>query len=194
MGAKALELKGYGIIMINPIDIKEQEFETVDTQGRAVSSKTIGTRAKTVYVTEDGTEIPNNQLCKKFVVEDEEIICPKFNPSKDIDTENIEEIEDNRIIYSAIDRKFYNAVTDNAKIKDLVLNQNKSLKFPVTFGSGWKLWNGVLTNWGGKLLLVACRGDLVKELDKYSEDTVEFEIEVIPQQKNMKKLVKAMMV
>jgi len=192
MGAKSLELKGYGTIMINPIDIKEQEFETVNAQGSPVSSKTIGTRARSVYVTADGTEVPNNQVCKKFVVEDEEIICPKFSPSKDIDTENIEVIEDNALIYSAIDRKFYNVVTDNKKVQDLVLKQNKSLKFPITFGSGWKLWNGILTNWGGKLLLVACRGDLVRELEKYSEDTVELQIEVVPQQKNMKKLIKSL--
>lgn len=192
MGAKALELKGYGVIMINPIDIKEQEFETVDSQGNPVSSKTIGTRAKSIYVTKDGTEVPNSQVCKKFVVEDEEIICPKFSPSKDIDTENIEVIDDNQLVYSAIDRKFYNVVTDNQKVKDLVLKQNKSLKFPITFGSGWKLWNGILTNWGGKLLLVACRGDLVRELEKYSEDTVELQIEVVPQQKNMKKLIKSL--
>lgn len=192
MGAKSVELTGYGIIMINPIDIKEQEFETVDTQGNPVTQKTIGTRAKTVYVTKEGTEISSGQLCKKFVVEDEEIICPKFSPSKQIDTENIEVIEDNQLVYSALDRKFYNVVTDNTKIKDLVLKQNKSLKFPITFGSGWKLWNGILTNWSGKLLLVACRGDLVRELDKYSDDTVELQIEVIPQQKNMKKLIKSL--
>lgn len=192
MGAKALELKGYGTIMINPIDIKEQEFETVDPQGNPVSSKTIGTRAKSIYVTADGTEVPNSQVCKKFVVEDEEIICPKFSPSKDIDTENIEVIDDNALVYSALDRKFYNVVTDNQKVKDLVLKENKSLKFPITFGSGWKLWNGILTNWSGKLLLVACRGDLVRELDKYTEDTVELQIEVIPQQKNMKKLIKSL--
>lgn len=192
MGAKSVELTGYGVIMINPIDIKEQEFETVDTQGNPVTQKTIGTRAKTVYVTKEGTEISSGQLCKKFVVEDEEIICPKFSPSKQIDTENIEVIEDNQLVYSALDRKFYNVVTDNVKIKDLVLKQNKSLKFPITFGSGWKLWNGILTNWSGKLLLVACRGDLVRELDKYSDDTVELQIEVIPQQKNMKKLIKSL--
>lgn len=192
MGAKSVELTGYGVIMINPIDIKEQEFETVDTQGNPVTQKTIGTRAKTVYVTKEGTEISSGQLCKKFVVEDEEIICPKFSPSKQIDTENIEVIEDNQLVYSALDRKFYNVVTDNTKIKDLVLKQNKSLKFPITFGSGWKLWNGILTNWSGKLLLVACRGDLVRELDKYSDDTVELQIEVIPQQKNMKKLIKSL--
>lgn len=169
-------------------------METVDPQGNPVTSKTIGTRAKTVYVTSGGVEIPNNQVCKKFLVEDEELICPKFSPSKEVNAENLEILEDNGLIYTAIERSFYNVVTDNAQIKKLIFEENKSISFPVTFGSGWKIHKGILTNWNGKMLLVACRGDLVKELEKYSEDTVELNIEVIPQQKNMKKLVKAMMV
>lgn len=189
---KGIELKGYGEIMINPIDIKEQDWETVDPQGKPVTSKMEGTRAKTVYYNSDGAVVPNNQLCKKIEVEDEVIIAPKFSPSKEVSKDDVEVIDDNSIIYSALERKFYNVVTDHEKLKELILKENKSLKFPVTFGSGWKIWNGVLTNWNGKLLLVACRGDLMKELDKYSEETVEFSIEVLPQQKNMKKLVKAM--
>lgn len=189
---KSIELNGFGTIMINPIDIKEQDWETVDPQGNPVTSKMEGTRAKTMHYNGDGVEVPNNQLCKKIVVEDEVIIAPKFSPSKEVLQEDVEVIEDNGIIYSALERKFYNVVTDHEKLKDLVLVQHKSLRFPVTFGSGWKIWSGVLTNWNGKLLLVACRGDLVKELDKYSEETVEFSIEVLPQAKNMKKLVKAM--
>lgn len=194
MGAKSVKLGSYGTIMISPINIKEQEFETVDPAGNPVTSKTIGNRAKTVYVNAAGVEIPNNQVCKRFIVEDEELIVPKFKPTKELDGENIEVLEDNGLIYSALERKFYAVVCDAPKIKKLVLEDNKSLKMPITFGSGWKIWNGILTNWNGKMLLVACRGDLVKELEKYSEDTVELEIEVVPQQKNMKKLVKAMMV
>lgn len=194
MVSKSIVLGSYGTIMINPINIKEQEFETVDAQGNPVTSKTVGERAKTVYVTKDGTEISSGQLCKKFIVEDEEIICPKFNPTKAIDAEDIEVLEDNGLIYRALERKFYGVTCDSVKIKDLVLKENKSLMTSMTYGQGWKIWQAVLTNWNGKLLLVACRGDLMKELEKYSDDTVELEIEVIPQQKNMKKLVKAMMV
>lgn len=189
---KGIELKGYGEIMITPIDIKEQDWETVDPQGNPVTSKMEGTRAKTVHYNSSGVAVPNNQLCKKITVEDEVIIAPKFSPSKEVAQDDVEVIDDNSIIYSALERKFYNVVTDHEKIKNLVLTKHQSLKFPVTFGSGWKIWNGVLTNWNGKLLLVACRGDLVRELEKYSEDTVELSIEVLPQQKNMKKLVKAM--
>jgi hypothetical protein len=189
---KSVELKGYGTIMINPIKIKENENETCDAQGNPVTSKLVGDRAKTMHYNKDGVEIPSSQLCKKFIVEDEELIVSKFNPSKEVDFDEIEVIDDNIIIYSALDRAFYNVVTDHEKIKQLVLVEHKSLKMPLVFGSGYKLWSGVLTNWNGKLLLVACRGDLVKELEKYSEDTVEFSIEALPQAKNMKKLVKAL--
>jgi hypothetical protein len=191
---KQIELKGYGVIAITPVKIKDGDSENCDAQGNSVESKTIGTRAKTVYVTKDGTELTSSQVCKKMIVEDEEMIVPKFTPTKEVDMEDIEVLEDNSIIYRAIDRSFYTVVCDNTKLKDLVLKQNKSLAFGSAFGSGFKLWQSVLTNWNGKMLLVACRGDLMKELEKYSDDTVELEIEVIPQSKNMKKLVKAMMV
>jgi len=46
MPAKAINLKGYGIIMITPINIKEKEFETVDTAGHPVTGKLVGARAK----------------------------------------------------------------------------------------------------------------------------------------------------
>jgi hypothetical protein len=189
---KQVNLKGYGAIMITPINVKDQELETVDQQGNPVTSRIVGTRAKTIYTNNLGVEIPNNQLCKKIVVEDEELIVSKFNPSKDIDFEDIELLDDNQIIYTAINRSFYFVACDNNKINELILKEGKSLRFPLTLGTGFKLWLGVLTNWNGKLLLVACRGDLVKELEKYSEDTVEFSIEALPQAKNMKKLVKAL--
>ena len=84
--------------------------------------------------------------------------------------------------------------TDSKRLRELVLKHNKSLEFPLVVGNGWKIWNGILTNWNGKLLLVGCRGDIKKELDKYGDDMVEFEIESIPPQQNIKKLVKAIAV
>jgi len=192
MVSKGIELKGYGLVMINPIAIKEKDFETVDPSGLAVKREMRGQRAKTVYVNTEGVEVPSNQVCKKVNIDGEDIIAPKFQPSKEVETDNIQVTDDAGIIYKALDRKFYNVVTDSDKLKELVLEQNKSLEFPFVAGQGWKIWKGVLTNWNNKMLLVACRGDLVKELDKYNDDTVEFELEVIPQQKNMKKLVTAM--
>jgi len=193
MPAKTLKLGGYGEIMINPINIKEKEYEVVDPTGKPLSRKTIGARARSVYMTADDVEVPGNQVCKKINIEGEDIVVPKFMPTSEVVREDIEEIDDNGLIYSAIERKFYNAVTDNKKIKDLILKQHKTLKFPFTAGLGWKMWNGVLTRWNDKLILVACIGDLRKELEKYDEDTIELELEVIPQTKSMKKLVKAML-
>jgi hypothetical protein len=178
--------------MINPISIKDKDYETVDPTGQPVERKMEGTRAKTVYRTAEGVVVPSNQLCKKIEVEGEEIIAPKFQPSKEVAKDNITEIEDNSIMYRALDRKFYNVVTDNQQLKELVLDQNKTLEFPFVGGLGWKMWKGVLTNWNNKLMLIACRGDIQKELKKYDEQTVSLELEVVPQQKNMKKLVKAM--
>jgi len=191
MPAKAIELKGYGILKINPINIKEQDFETVDTSGKPVTGELVGSRAKRVYTNSDGVEVPSTMLCKKFVVDDEEIIAPKFSPTSEVATDNISTMDENGLIYRALDRKFYNVVTDSMKIKEL-LDAGKSLAFPFVGGLGWKIWKGILTNWNGRPLLVACRGDLAKELEKYQDDTVEFEIEIMPQEKNMKKFVKAM--
>ena len=192
MPAKSLKLEGYGVVMVNPIAIKDKALETVDPTGKPVERTVEGERAKTIYKTDEGVIIPGNQLCKKMDIEGEEIIVPKFQPSKEIPNDNITEISDNSIMYRALDRKFYNAVTDNQELKDIIINQNKSLEFPFIGGLGWKMWKAVLTNWNGKLMLIACRGDIAKELAKYDEDTVELELEVLPQQKNMKKLVKAM--
>lgn len=192
MAVKELTLEGYGMIHISGIGIKDREFETVNPNGESVVREVIGERAKTVYKTKEGTIVPGTQLCKKILIEDEEIIAPKFTPTKEVDNENIEEVSDNSMIYRALERKFYNVTTENGVLKNMILEQNVNLKFPISMGSGWKLWNGILTNWQGKMLMVCCRGDLVKELEKYADETVEFEIDLIPQQKNMKKLVKAM--
>lgn len=190
MAAKSIVLQGYGTIMVNSIRVKEKESETVDMTGEPVTSKMIGTRATTGYFNAAGVEVPRSQICKKIMVEDEEIILPKFQPTTEVAKENITEIDDAGLIYRGMERKFYNVVTDNKEILDLVINRNKSLEFPFIGGAGWKIWKGILTNWNGRLLMVACIGDIQKELEKYSEDTVELEIETIPQ--DMKKLVLAM--
>lgn len=192
MAAKSVVLEGYGAIMISSINVNEKDLESVDPSGSPVVTEYRGTSAKRVYVNGDGVEVPSSQVCKKVTIEDEDLILPKFKQTKEVDADSIAVLEDNSLIYRALDRKFYSVVTDNDKIRDLVINQNKSLQFPFTAGNGWKIWNAVLTNWRGKMIMVGCRGDLAKELEKFADDTVEFELEIIPQQKNMKKLVKAM--
>ena len=189
--AKKIELEGYGSIVIQPINLKEQEFEVVDRNGNPLTKEMVGTRAKTAYHNTQGSEVPNTQLCRKLVVEGEEIVTPKFKPLPKIDQEDIQEQDDNGLVYRAIERKFYSVITESPRLKKLILDGNKSLTFPFIAGQGWKVWNAMLTNWNDRLLLVACRGDLQKELEKYTEETVEFEIEVIPQTRNVKKLLKA---
>jgi hypothetical protein len=194
MVAKELELEGYGTVFITPINIKDQESETVDQAGNPVTTKTVGERAKTIYLTQEGVELSSTQLCKKLAVEGEDLVIPKFKPTKKVPKDNITELDENGIVYRAIDRKFYNVVTDNQYIRDKVLKEGKSLEMPLSFAAGWKLWRGVLTNWNGKLLLVGCRGDLQKELEKYNEETVDIEIAAIPVEVNKKKLLKAMVI
>ena len=190
MAAKAISLEGYGKIMINPINFENKEYETVDMTGQPVSKKTIGERAKSIYVSADGTEIPNNKVCKKINIEGEDIILPKFGITKDVSNADIEVVDDDSLKYNAIERKLFYVATDNAKIKDLVLVQKKSLKFPLVVGSGWKAWSGLLTYWGDQIVVVGCRGDLTKELSKFSEDTVDIEYDIAPQ--DMRKVVRAM--
>ena len=60
-------------------------------------------------------------------VEGEELVVPKFQPTKEVVEENISEIEDAGLIYRAMERKFYNVVTDNEKIKSWI---------------SWKRWLG----------------------------------------------------
>jgi len=193
MAGKSIRLEGFGIVMLNSIAIKEREYEVVDLTGNSLKRKVIGERAKTVYETSEGIQIPGNQICKKISIDGEDIVAPKFQPTKEIPKNNIVTVENNGLIYSALERKFYNAVTDNEKLKDLIIAQHKSLEFPIVMGLGWKIWKGILTNWNNKLLLVACRGNLQKELEKYSEDTVELEMDIAPKQ-DMKKLVKMAMI
>ena len=189
MVSKELKLEGYGKVFIQPISVVEKEFETVSPEGKPVKTKMVGTRAKTVYVTEDGVEIPSGQVCKKLVIEGEELISPKFGLTKEVGADMITVQEENGIVYRALERKFYSATTDDERIKKAVLTENKTLVFPFVGGAGWKVWSAALTNWNGKLLLVGCRGDLAKELSKYDEETVEFTIEAIPQAS--KRLLKA---
>ena len=191
MTSRTIGLKGYGKIILLPINLKDKEYETVDSQGNALTKEMVGQRAKTVYKTKDGVEISARQICKKFKIDGEELIAPKMMPTSEVEQEDIEILEENSMIYSAIDRKIYGVVTDDNKIKDLILKENKTLKFPFIGGLGWKAYNGILTAWKDKIILMGCRGDINEALDAYHDDTVDFEIDILPQGKTAKKLIKA---
>lgn len=191
MVSKEIELKGYGRIVLLPINLKDREYDIVDSQGNALAKEMIGKRAKTIYKTKDGVEIPARQICRKLVIDGEEIIAPKMMPTSEVEQEDIEVLEENSEIYNALDRKVWGVVTDHERIKDLILRKNKTLRFPIIAGLGWKAYNGLLTSWKGRIILVGCRGDVNEALDAYQDQTVDFEIETLPQGKTAKKLLKA---
>mgnify|MGYP001585905195 CR=1 FL=1 len=187
---KSIELEGFGKIMLNPIDIKDSEAETVDSDGNPIEHKQEGS-VKRFYANKEGVVIPNNRVCKKFFVDGEELITPKLNPTTKVEREDIEIGNENTAIYNAIERKIYNVFTDNQKLREL-LKSNKVLRFPFTAGNGWKVYDGILTAWkSDRFLLVGCRGDINKALDEFNDDTVDIELSLIPQKETAKKLLKA---
>lgn len=194
MPAKTIVLEGYGDIILNPINIRDKDYETCDSEGKPLTCKVEGTRAKTVYRTKDGAEIPSSQICRKFVIDEEELIVGKMSPTSKVEKEDIEVLEENTMIYNAIEKKMYHIFTDNKKLKDLILKENKSLRFPLICGLGWKAYDAILTAWKDHIVLVGCRGNINDALDVYQDDVVELEIEAIPQREKAKKLLKAIAV
>ena len=186
---KTLELEGFGKIMLNPIDIKDSEAMTCDSEGNPVQHKQEG-NVKRFYANSNGVVIPNNMVCMNFNIYGDEVIAPKLNQTKEIARDDIEVSDENSEIYNAIERKVYNIFTDSQKLKDLLKN-NKVLKFPFVAGNGWKVYNAVLSAWKDRIVLICCRGDINKALDEFNDDTVEFEIDLIPQNETAKKLLKA---
>lgn len=192
MGARKLKLEGYGNLMIAPVNVEDKEYETVDSLGRPVTKKYVGEGKKTIYLNAEGVEIPSKSLCKKIPVDGEDLILGKFQPTKEVEKENIEVLEDPSLAYRAAKRKMYKVTTDSAELKDLIMNKHKSLQFPFTAGYGNQMWNGILMNWSGKMVIMCCISDYTELLTKYDEETVNFVVEAIPQVKDVKKLMKAM--
>jgi len=191
MANKQIDLQGYGRIVIVPINFKDKEYETVDMEGNALTYQK-GTTERGRYTNEEGIEVPSSHLCKKIEIDGETIIQPKMTPTKEVEEEDIEVIDDNGQLYSAIDRKIYSVFTENSKIKDLILKQNKSLRFPFIAGSGYKIYEAILTAWQDKIILCGCRGDIQDALKMYSDEIVDIEISLIPEKPQTKRLMKAL--
>lgn len=187
---REIDIEGFGKVIINPINFKDKEYSNVDLNGNEV--KWISGKMETIghFEDENGNEIPKNQVLKRIEVEGENIDIPKFKPTTEIQNDDIEVVEDNQSVYTAIERKMYKVFTETKKLRELILEQNKTLKFPISFGNGYKLYEGYLTNWKGQMVLFGVRGDINKVLDKYEDDIVEIEVEAIPNI-NKKKLLKA---
>jgi hypothetical protein len=118
---------------------------------------------------------------------------PKLTPTSKVEMDDVEVSEDNSEIYSAIDRKAAKVFTDSKKLNKLILEENKTLKFPLTLGTGYKMHNGILTNWKGQIGLFGCRGNIDEAFEKYQDEVVDIEIEMMPTM-DKKKLLKAMAV
>src|SRR3990167_44904 len=160
---KSIDLEGYGKVMLNPVDIKDKDYKVVDIQGNPLKMEVKGSRSYN-YVNSEGVIIPSNMVCKQFIIDDE-----------------------NTEIYNAIERKIYNVFTDSEKIKQM-LKDNKTFKFPLVCGNGWKVYNALLTNWGDRMVMVGCRGDINTALSEFNDDTCELEMDIMPQKETAKKL------
>lgn len=191
MSNKIIEIEGYGKIVLNPINYKDKEYSNVDLNGNSLKW-IAGKMAYVGHYENNGVEIPSSQICKKLEVEGETILIQKFKPTSKVDIDDVEVVADNQEIYTAIERKPYKVFTESEKIKTLVLKEGKTLKFPFSAGNGFKLYNGVLTSWRGQLILCGCRGDINEVLEKYKDDVVDIEIEMIPKNLNKKKLLKVL--
>lgn len=187
---KQIELESYGTIVINPINFKDKEYENVDLESNPLSW--VSGKMATIghFVNAEGIEVPSSQVCKKVEVEGETILIQKFHPTDSVEKVDIEEVDDNTEIYTAIERKPYKVFTENKKLSDLILKENKTLKFPLVVGNGYKMYTGVLTNWKGQIILCGCRGDINEVLAKYQDDAVDIVIETIPQKQQTKRLLK----
>jgi hypothetical protein len=187
---KELNIEGFGSVLYQPVGVVEQELETVAPDGATLIRTTVGERAKTVYKTADGTEIPNTQVCKKLEVDGETIIVNKFMPTKSVAREDAEVTESRDVVWNAIDRKFYIVKCNDAKLKKAILEENKTITFPFSAGAGFKVWKAALTSWNGKVAMVLCRGDISKAFESYTDEEVEINIPAVDVA-NKKKLLKA---
>lgn len=192
MANKIIEIEGYGTITLNPINFKDKEYTNVDLSGKPLKW-IAGKMAMTGhYVSEEGLDIPNSQMCKKVEVEGETLFIQKFKPTGKVELDDIDVVDDNTEIYTAIERKPYKVFTDSEKLNKLILKEGKTLKFPFIAGNGFKIYNGVLTAWKGQIILCGCRGDINEVLEKYQDDVVEIEIDLIPKNINKKRLMKVL--
>ena len=191
---KSIELVGYGKVKIESVKFKDQEGETVDSDGNALSYVSEG-RGTSKYVRADGTECPRAEVCKKLNIDGEEIVVPKLKPTTVIDNDVISIIngaEHNNCELWALDRSWYLAEPSD-KIK-AQLNEGQVFEFPLVVAAGHKLWKAVMKN--TKLedgtvapVLFGVRGDARKAIRQYMDNPIEIELPMASEQKqNIKKI------
>ena len=188
MANKIINLAGYGRVVYTPINIKEKDFEKVDINGNPITWIK-GSATRGYYEDKEGNEVPTSHVRKKVEIDGEVILVPKFNPTTDVSSDEIEILDNDDEVQSAVTRKAYNAFTDSEKLKKIILKDKKSLKFPLVIGHGDTMYNGILTEWKGQIGLFGVLGNLNDGFKKFSDETVEIEISSIPLDR--KKLLRA---
>jgi hypothetical protein len=194
---KKIELVGHGSIQITGLKFAEQEGTPVDKEGNVLKYVVEG-KGTTKYVNLEGVEVPRNEVCKKLVIDGEDMVLPKFAPTTRID-EDVISVYDaeahSNCELRAIEKSWY-LVNAYGKVKE-ELEAGKAIEFPVVMGSGFKVWKGVLKQHAlpnGKVcnMLFTVRGDIDKAIEQFLDDPIEFEMPVMGEQKqNISKLSKA---
>jgi hypothetical protein len=188
-----ITLEGYGDIHLFGIDFKDSEGETVDVNGNLLTHSIEG-RGKSVYRKEDGSEVSSKEVCKRFVIDGEPQIIPKIKPTTKIDKDDISILSDknNSVMARAVQKRIFRINTDSKKIRE-ILDSGQAMMFPVALGTGYKVWKAMLNIYetaNGKKVpaLFCCRGDMDQAFEEFSDDTIEIEIPVTDNSKQVKKL------
>lgn len=185
MPNRQIEIEGYGVIIYNTINVKDKEYENVGLDKKPLKWVS-GSAIRGHFENEQGLAVPDSQVMKKVELEGETFFVGKLKPTSEVSADDVEIVDDNSEIYTAIERKSYKVFTDSPKLKKLLVDEKKTLKFPVTFGNGYKVYSGVLTLWNGQMVLCGCRGDINEVLKQYVDDEVEIEIAtIVPQAKKL---------
>jgi hypothetical protein len=195
---KHIDLAGLGRINIFGIDFKTEEGTTCDSKGNPVEYKIEGKGKGTYRRVSDGSVLKKTEIYKKLNINNEEIIASSLTPTTSIEAEDIQVIDekDNVSMKKACERKSYVAMTSSQEIKKL-LNEGKSIMFPVVVGTGFKIWKGIVQKWtteNGKeaIALFCCRGNIDKAFEEFDDNPIMLNLDAVPKEnaKNIRKLFK----
>jgi len=190
---RKFSLEGFGDVLYEPVKVVEQELENCTPSGELVVRETVGERAKTIYKTADGKVISSASVCKKMIVDGEEIVVSKFKPISRVDKEDYSFTDDPGVVHNGAIRNFYKVKTDSKDLKAM-LKEKKIISFPFTAGLGHKAWVACLMDWNGQPIMATIRGNVSKLLEQSKDDAIEVEIEAIPNEiQNKKKFLKAVL-
>jgi len=194
---KKIELNGIGVVSITPIKFKDQEGETVDSDGQPLKYVMSG-KGTSSYQRVDGTVCDRSLVCKKFLIDGETIIMPKLKPTTKVENDDINtlEAEGHNTEQKAIERGLYVAdVSGSLKQK---LDKGSVYEFPLVTGAGHKLWRGVLKRYIADgidcYMLFAVRGNMDNIIKSFLSDPIEIEIPIDDgQSKSIRKMFKTLM-